>query len=194
MRFLTLAVGSRYVEEAELLAESAARFGVEVEVVEKPDRGAWKLNCRQKFEMLVERGLGDEELVVLDADVRFRGQPDLLVGGGWGDRILTAKVTRGYVSTAVCAFGTGKKMRGVVREWGRWMERRPYGTEDRMLRRAVGEVGVQVDVLPPEYHVRWWKSGGVRDEDVVLTLGRRAADWDGKKWVGRTAKLEKRRA
>ena len=79
LRVFSFYTSELYKENAETMAVSARFFGLDVELIERPDLGTWWQNCNQKCLVVLSmiQKYPDDQLVWTDADCRYLAYPNL---------------------------------------------------------------------------------------------------------------------
>jgi hypothetical protein len=153
MRVFSFYTNELYKEQAEKMAATAEFFGLETELVSKPDLGTWWQNVNQKCRVILEmiEKYPDEPTVWTDADCRYMSNPHLFREIGEYD-IALFNATTDYPFSGVLWLN-GKKALPYIQRWVTNVERNPRMEDDSTnLKAALRETWSSgIFHLPPAY-------------------------------------------
>jgi hypothetical protein len=152
VKVITFVTDASYRARAEGLKASAESFGLECQIIERPDKGTWWDNCNQKCEVILEALQKDEPIVWNDSDTRYVQKPVLF------DQIGAYDLAAVFLNGNNHPFGgtiwfNGKRALPYVEAWAKNVRRFPTHEDDSInFRVALQRIRPKnIFYLPPSY-------------------------------------------
>lgn len=172
MKVVSFYTNEVYRLQAEGMKASAEAVGLSVELIERPDRGAWWKNCNQKCEVVLEamNRWPKEDILWADADMRFLRYPAIFDGL---DSEFAAFFYAPFHPIGGALWFSANGGRHYAETWAKEVAAHPEREDDSINFRAALRTVPQPRMthLPPSY---CWNEGHMRNaypgvtEPVIL--------------------------
>ena len=160
LQVVTFYTDDTYKRLAELMANSADDFGLDVHAFSRPDLGEWRLNCRQKAGVILEAldTFPGKDILYVDSDVEFKDHPTMLYHLQ-DAHVAAVRTSKRFVWGAVSFWRNAKKTRDYLHSWQRLNRENVTSGDDVNLSYALtNEPNRRVYYLPPAY---CWLAGSM---------------------------------